>query len=104
MSVYQKVHAIALEQAAAAERGDWPEALSLLDVREQLLLHAGEPEAEDEEAIRETLRLDRELASAIRQQMMAIREESLQLQHARVAVSGYGSGARRGASMLDTQR
>jgi hypothetical protein len=89
MSPYQQVLELARQQVEACSRGDLDEAVDSLDVRAALLAAAPPPSTDDLEAIRETLRIDRELSGAIRGRMIAIRDETLRVQRGRTALSGY---------------
>jgi hypothetical protein len=104
MTAFEAIRAIALQQAAAVARGDLDEAVRLLDERAALLASAGEVTHADEDAVRDVLQLDRELAGAIRERMLSLREEAVRLQHARTAVNGYGPRGRRAPAMLDATR
>ena len=105
MSPYVRIRNIAREQLSAAARGDLDQAVELLDEREALLA-AAEPaaKADEEEAIRETLRLDRELEDFIRQCMRRIRAEAVATQQRRTAIGGYRPPRRRAPVMIDAQR
>ena len=91
MTDYERVLALAREQAAALARGELEPAIALLDERGTLLADAGPARPEDVATIREILSLDRALSSAIRERMIAIRGEALEGQHGRRAINGYGS-------------
>jgi hypothetical protein len=80
---------LALRQLEAAEQGDLDAAIALMPARAELLANAGAPVGGDYDAIREVLRVDRDLASALRRKMIAIRDEAVGLQHGRSALVGY---------------
>jgi hypothetical protein len=86
---YAALLELALRQVEAAERGDLNAAIALMPERAELLANAGAPVGDDYRAIREVLRLDRDLASALRRKMIAIRDEAVGLQHGRTALAGY---------------
>jgi len=76
-------------QAEAAERGDIDGVLGLMPDRARALAGAAPATMADHGAIREVLRLDRDLATVIRQRMIGIRNEARGLQHGRSALQGY---------------
>jgi hypothetical protein len=47
------------------------------------------PSEADREVIREVLRLDRELSTAIRHKMIDLRNQAVELQQGRTALAGY---------------
>jgi hypothetical protein len=102
MSVYQSVVALARQQAEAASHGDMDRVVRLLGQRGALLETAAAASEADRAAIEETLKLDREIAGAIRQRMLHIRQEVLNLRHGQTALAGYGSTAAR-RSRLDSR-
>jgi hypothetical protein len=103
MRAFEQVLQIAQEQAAAAARGDLMAAAARFEERGVLLLGAPTAEPADADAIREILRLDRELAGAIRLRMIAIRDEVKEGQRGREALTGYSYGhtPRQRARVLD---
>jgi hypothetical protein len=103
VSPYEAIRDIAREQMEAAARGDLDAAVGLIDERARLLADAPAPGAQDQDAIHETLRLDRELACAIRQRMLDLRAEAVSTQQARTAVAGYRPPRGRKPLMLDAQ-
>ena len=103
-SRYEQIRQLARRQATALESGDIAEAVRLLDERQRLLLEAGAPLPDDEAAIHETLTLDRRLAGALRDQMLALRDQAAHVQHGRTAVSGYRPYSGRSPRLLDAQR
>src|SRR3981081_2425025 len=90
MTTFQEVLHIAQEQAAALARGDVEAAVARLDARGTLLARAPAAQAGDSDTIEEILRLDRILSSAIRERMVNIRNEALEGQRGKRALSGYG--------------
>src|ERR671933_610601 len=86
---YAALLELAQRQVEAAERGDLTAAIALMPARAELLASAGTPVGAAHDAIREVLRLDRDLASALRRGMIAIRNEAVGLQHGRTALAGY---------------
>ena len=50
---------------------------------------APQPSVSDQSIISEILRLDKEIASAIRQRMLAIRDEAVSMRHGKQALAGY---------------
>jgi hypothetical protein len=99
---YARLLELTRDQADALARGDLDGALALLGAREQVL--SGLPDAgqRDADAIREILRLDRDLSSHIRERMIDIRNEAAGGQHGRAALSGYRPAVRRSARAIDT--
>ena len=90
MSTYHDLLGLAEQQAEAVRRGDLETAIGLLDARGALLDRVGAPSREDLDAIREVLRLDRELSSALRERMIEMRNAARSLQTGRQALDGYG--------------
>jgi hypothetical protein len=101
---YQQILEIARQQVAAALAGDLDYAIELMNARAVLLQTTGDPDAADKDAIRETLKLDYELAGAIRQRMLSLRAEAVATQHAQSAIGGYRVSRGRVPAMLDAQR
>jgi hypothetical protein len=101
MSPYQQLLELARQQADAARRGDLDAAVEAFDARAELLVDAPAPSVSDLAAIHETLVLDRELSGAIRERMLALREESREVQRGRTALSGYRQSARSTAAYFD---
>jgi hypothetical protein len=89
MSLYEQVLAIAREQSDALGRGELERAVGLLDRRAELLSVAEPPTQSEVPVVQEILRLDRELSSAIRHRMVAIRDEARTGQQGRQALQGY---------------
>src|SRR4051794_11104390 len=89
-SKYAPLLAIARHQHDLLERGDLEQAISLMDARADLIVAVGAPEPADHETLREVLRLDRELSSAIRERMVRLRNEAFEGQQGRRALTGYG--------------
>jgi len=104
LSVYDRLLEIARQQLEAANRGDFTQSAELVEARERLLHEAPPPQLRDREAIREVLRIDVDLSTAFRRQMIAIRDELLGAQHARVALQGYRPRLRHSALALDAAR
>jgi hypothetical protein len=90
MSPYRELLRLAEAQSAAVQRGDVEAAIGLLDARGALLAQAATPGVDDLDAIREVLRLDRELSGAIRERMLAIHAEATGTQRGQHALRGYG--------------
>lgn len=102
MSVFQEILEVSRAQSEALARGDLDAAMRMVQDRAVLIEHAGSAATpEDEDAIREVLRRDRDLSSAIRERMIEIRNHSRKLQQGRVALSGYQSQPRQ-LGLLDT--
>jgi len=89
VTAYCDLLRLAEAQSAALASGDLEAAVGLLDARGALLAQAGVPEPGDLDAIHEVLRLDRELSGAIRERMIALRDEALANQRGRHALNGY---------------
>ncbi len=90
MNPYQHVLDIARQQSAALLRGDLDVATALLDERAALLVGAPVPGPADVPLVEEILRLDRDLSSAIRHRMIAIRDEARDGERGRKALDSYG--------------
>ena len=90
MSVYERVLEIARAQAEAASAGDVETAAALLEERGQLIATAPPAGEADEPLIRAVLELDRDIATAFRRRMLAIRDEALGLQQGQHALKSYG--------------
>jgi hypothetical protein len=105
MDPFQELVRIAREQSAALARGELETAVRLLDDRAVILQSLGQARTvADENAVREVMRRDRDLSSAIRERMIDIRNRSLKLQHGRAALSGYGAGPARQLGLIDATR
>jgi hypothetical protein len=89
LSPYAVLLDLAHQQADAAARGDLESAIALLGDRAGILATAMPTCTQDREDMREVMRLDRELASAIRRRMIDIRNEVFGLQNGRTALAGY---------------
>jgi hypothetical protein len=87
--IYEQVLAIAREQANALAAGELERAVALLDRRAELLAGAPPPSKPEVPLVEEVLKLDRELATAIRYRMIAIRDEARAGQQGRQALQGY---------------
>ena len=101
MSIYEQVLAIAREQSEALSRGELEHAVSLLDRRGELLAGAPPPSPLDVPVAEEILKLDRDLATAIRHRMIAIRDEARQGNQGRHALQGYSRTALRRSRGID---
>ncbi len=102
MTAYQQVLDIARQQSAALSRGELEAATLLLDERAALLARAAVPTAADVPIVEEILRLDRDLSSAIRQRMIAIRDEARDGERGRKALDSYGRHLPRRPMAVDT--
>jgi hypothetical protein len=89
MSIYAEVLDIARQQANALADGELERAVGLLERRAELLADAPPPSQPEVPVVEEILKLDRDLATAIRYRMLAIRDETRQGQHGRQALQGY---------------
>ena len=103
MSAFQEILRLARAQSEAVAHGDLETAIRLLQDRAALLQQAGPASAEDEDAIREVLRRDRDLSGAIRERMLAIRAQARELQQGRAALAGYAPPPRQ-LGLLDASR
>src|SRR3954447_18695428 len=101
-SAYAQLLQFARDQAAAVARGDVDAAIGMLQARAAIIANAPAARAGDADGIREILHLDRELSSAIRERMLAIRAEAARGQQGRVALTGYRPAMRRTALAIDT--
>ena len=101
MSAYTELLRLAEAQTAALARGDLDAAVGLLEARGAVLAQAGPPRPDDAQTIREVLRLDRELSSAIRHRMIHIRNEAVQSQRGQRALAGYRPPVATPASTID---
>jgi hypothetical protein len=102
MTAYEQVLDIARAQSAALRRGELDVATCLLDERAALLASASVPTAADVPIVEEILRLDRDLSSAIRQRMIAIRDEARDGKRGRNALNSYGRHLPRRPMAIDT--
>jgi hypothetical protein len=89
MTAYQRVLEIARQQALAASVGDLTTAATLLEERRALIAAAPPALAADHEVIRAILDLDRDIATAFRRRMIAIRDEVVATRHGQQALAGY---------------
>jgi hypothetical protein len=101
MSAYATLLEIAREQAAALTRDDVVFAVSLLDKRAELLASAPHPSEADRPLVEEIMRLDRQLATAIRERMLWIREQLLAASRGRTALASYKPWRRSNSYWLD---
>jgi hypothetical protein len=101
MSLYAEVLRLAEAQSVALARGDLDAAVGLLDARGALLASAGPPRPSDADAIREVLRLDGELSSAIRERMLQLRGQAVKNQRGQRALAGYRPPVAAPASTID---
>ena len=104
MSVYHEILELARTQSDAVARGDLDVAVRILEERSALLGRAPTPTRDDEDAIREVLRRDRDLSGAIRERMLDIRARSLKLQQGRVALTGYHTPRQHQLGLVDATR
>jgi hypothetical protein len=98
---YTRLLDLARDQAAAVARGDLDAAVNLLDARAAVLTDAPAPGAADTDAIREVLRLDRDLSSAIRERMIELRDEVLDSRRGNKALNGYARRIQRQPMAVD---
>ena len=98
---YTRLLDLARDQAEAAARGDLDTAVRLLDVRAAVLANAPAPGTADADAIREVLRLDRELSSAFREHMLELRGEVLDSRQGHKALNGYARRVQRQPMAVD---
>jgi hypothetical protein len=98
---YTRLLDLARDQAEAVARGDLEAAVDLLDARAAVLIDAPAPGAAETDAIREVLRLDRDLSSAIRERMIEIRDEVLDSRQGNKALNGYSRRAQRQPMAVD---
>ncbi|HEV7665457.1 MAG TPA: hypothetical protein VGQ62_18140 [Chloroflexota bacterium] len=89
MTPFERVLRIAQEQMTAVEQGDLESAVARLDERATLLASAPPALPEDTHIIEQILHLDRILSNAIRERMVAIRDEALEGERGRRALGGY---------------
>jgi hypothetical protein len=101
VSAYPELLRLAQAQSAALARGDLEAAVGMLEARGAVLARAGAPGPSDLDVIREVLRLDRDLSGAIRERMLEIRQQALDNQRGRRALSGYGRGPAQAARTID---
>jgi hypothetical protein len=90
MTMLDQVLNIARQQAAALASGDLDAATAMLEERGTLLRAVAPPKPADAEVVREILRLDRVLSGAIRERMVAIRDEVTEGKRGRRALDRYG--------------
>jgi hypothetical protein len=91
MTVYEQILEITRKQAVAAAAGDLNMAIALQGPRGELIAAAPPATAADEPVIRATLALDRDIATAMRERMLAIRDEMLAAHRGHQALVGYGA-------------
>ena len=103
MTAYQQVLDIARQQSAALGRGELEAATLLLDERAALLVAAGPPTPADVPIVEEILRLDRDLSSAIRERMIAIRDEARDGERGKKALDSYSRHLPRRPMAIDTR-
>ena len=101
MSAFSEILRLAEAQHEALARGDLAAAGGLLDARGAVLARAGAPRASDAPAIREVLRLDRELSGAIRERMTEIRNQAIESQRGQRALAGYRPPVAAPPSIID---
>jgi hypothetical protein len=96
-SPYAALLAIVRRQVDLATHGEVHSAVALMPRRADVLANNPAPADADHDVIREILGLDRELATVIRQRMIELRNEAVNLQQGRHALAGYRppSGERR---------
>jgi hypothetical protein len=99
---YQQVLDIARQQSAALGRGELEAATALLDERGALLVGAPVPSPADVPLVEEILRLDRDLSSAIRHRMIALRDEARDGERGKQALNSYGRHLPRRPMAIDT--
>jgi len=104
VNAYQQVLELARRQSAAIDRGDLEGATALLDERAALLADAPLPGPADAPLVEEILRLDRDLSSAIRHRMIAIRDEARRDERGKKALDSYGRHLPRRPMAIDTSR
>jgi hypothetical protein len=102
-SVYLQVLAIAQEQSEALQRGEVERAVALLDRRAALLACTTTPTPDEVPVVKEILRLDRDLSSAIRERMIRIRGEAVETRHGQHVLDGYGRNMPRRPLAIDRQ-
>jgi hypothetical protein len=98
---YNQLLELARSQASALARGDVDSAVELLTQRAEIIRTLPSASGADEDAIREIMRLDRDLSSAIRERMIEIRNEVVAGRHGRAALSGYRPQLERSARAID---
>lgn len=103
MNAYQQVLDIARQQSEALGRGDLENATALLDERAALLATAPVPGPADVPLVEEILRLDRDLSSAIRHRMIALRDEAREGERGKKALDSYGRHLPRRPMAIDTR-
>jgi hypothetical protein len=104
LSGFDEVLDIARKQSLAIANDDLLEAIRLLDNRAALLAHALPAGPEDAAAIREVLRRDRDLSSAIRERMIELRTQAVAFQRGRVALAGYQTHNNGTLQLVDARR
>lgn len=103
MNPYQQLLDIARRQSAALGRGDLEVATALLDERAALLIGAPVPGPVEVPIVEEILRIDRDLSSAIRHRMIALRDEARDGERGKKALDGYGRHLPWRAMAIDSQ-
>lgn len=100
-SVYEQILEVTRRQAEAARTDDLGSAIALLDERGRLVAAAPTPSLADEALVREILQLDRDLATAMRHRMLAIRDEAMNTRHGQHALAGYSTHQRPAPQIFD---
>src|SRR5262245_45029916 len=103
-SVYDQVLELARRQLDAIQRGDYDDAIELIDARERLLHEAAPPQQRERDVIQHILRIDAHLNTAFRERMTSIREALAGAQRGRAALQGYRPPLRHSAMALDAAR
>jgi hypothetical protein len=100
MSPYERILEITRTQASAAAAGDLQTAISLLDQRGELIVSAPRPSADDQKLIPLILELEKDISTAFRLRMLAIRDQVLSNRVGQQALAGYAGDSRSGARLI----
>lgn len=88
-TAYDRLLELSRRQHDAAARDDIAAVITLMNERVRILTDAKPATDSDHQTIAEVLRLDRDVATAIRKRMLAVRNEAVSLQNGRTALRGY---------------
>jgi hypothetical protein len=88
-NLFEQILLIAQQQVEAVARGDLEAAVARLDQRGELVAQLPPALGRDTSTLEEIMRLDRVLSSAVRDRMVAIRDEAAQFQRGSHALDSY---------------
>ena len=100
-SSFQAILEITQAQAAAARAGDLDSVMAALEERGRLVDSVGAPSRQEAATLAAIFELEREIATAIRTRMLAVRDEMRGVQHGKRALASYGSHAASSPKVFD---